>query len=215
MEQIMARIKICGITELTDALNAVTFGADALGYIFYNKSKRYINPESARNIIAEIPPFTGNVGVFVNEEYNEVVKIAEYCGLTSVQLHGDEDAAYINNLSKKYKAIRGFGVKDESVLHEIEKMKLKWFLLDAYAPEEKGGTGRTFNWEIVERASKLGNVILAGGINSDNIHEALSLSTYALDISSGVENAPGKKSKEKLREIFNKIKIYGSGGTNG
>lgn len=202
----MVRVKICGITRVEDALCAVEAGADAIGFIFYDKSKRNIEPQKAFEIVREIPPFVSKVGVFVNEDISRVIEIAKIARLDIVQLHGEEDLEYMEEIQKHVQVLKAFRVKDETVLEEIKKRKLKWFLLDAYDDGEYGGTGKKFNWDVVLKAKEIGKVILAGGINIESLNEALELDTYGLDISSGVEVSQGIKDHEKIKAIFKKIK---------
>jgi phosphoribosylanthranilate isomerase len=195
----MIRIKICGITNLEDAFAAVEYGADALGFVFYAKSPRAIIPDTAKTIISSLPPFITAVGVFVDEEMAHLEKIASYVSLDIIQLHGSEPPEYCDNSKKVIKAIR---VKDLADLEPLNQYKAaSAFLLDTYSPDAIGGTGHVFNWEIALEAKKLGRIILAGGLNPDNIENAVKMvRPYGIDVSSGVESAEkGKKDHDKLR----------------
>ncbi len=202
------RVKICGITRIEDAMEVINNGANAIGFIFYKKSKRYIEPQKVKEIIEKIPPFITTVGVFVNEEIEEIKKIVKIAKLDLVQLHGEEDKEYIDEIKKDVKVLKAFRVKNKNILEDIKKMELDSFLLDAFTKEEYGGSGKTFDWEIAKESKKLGNVILAGGINENNIQEIIEkIQPYAVDISSGVEIEPGIKDPKKINNIFNKINI--------
>ncbi len=202
----MIKIKICGITNRDDALAALNYGADALGFVFYPKSPRSITPEEAKNLISTLPPFITSVGVFVNMEKNELERTASYTGLDVVQLHGSEPPEYCNLSKKVIKAIR---VKD---LADLEPLKhyasASAFLLDTYSPTEIGGTGQVFNWEIAVEARKFGKIILAGGLTPDNIEEAVSLvQPYGIDVSSGIESSiKGKKDHNKIRQFIERAR---------
>ena len=201
----MFKIKICGITNLEDANTAVSFGADALGFVFYSKSPRVITPETAKNIISSLPQSITTVGVFVDENKAKVEEIASYTGLDIIQLHGSEPPEYCNFGKKIIKAIR---VKELSDLKQLSDYIVSAFLLDTYSPNEIGGTGQTFNWEIAVEAKKYGKIILAGGLNPDNIEEAIKfVQPYGVDVSSGVEGSEkGKKDHKKLQLFIERAK---------
>jgi len=188
----VVRIKICGITNLEDALVAVEAGADALGFVFFQGSSRHISPEQATEVIRHLPPFVQTVGLFVNEELATVNVTADRCGLDIVQLHGEESSDYCAGVKRR--VIKAFRVKDASVLDEMAHYHVAACLLDAWSPTAHGGTGTTFNWEIAARAALSQRIILAGGLVPDNVAEAVArVNPYAVDVSSGVESAPGKK----------------------
>ena len=195
----MLRIKICGITNREDAFAAITCGADALGFVFYAKSPRSVTPETARSIISSLPPLVTTVGVFVDDDMETLENIISYAGLDIVQLHGVESPEYVNLSRKTIKAIRVKDLADLEILNQYKSAAA--FLLDTYSPESIGGTGHVFNWEIAVEAKKLGRIILAGGLNPDNIEEAVKLvQPYAIDVASGVEgDIKGKKDHNKLR----------------
>jgi len=201
----MVRVKICGITSLEDARSAVEAGADALGFVFYEKSPRNINPLQAAKIIAALPPFVQAVGLFVNEEAERINWTADFCGLDMVQLHGDEepeDCAEVNR-----RVIKAFRVKDAASIEGLKKYQVAGYLLDAWCQDAYGGTGKRFNWDLAAGASKYGPVILAGGLDPENVAEAVrTVHPYAVDVSSGVESEPGKKDQEKVREFIRRAK---------
>ncbi|GAW90990.1 phosphoribosylanthranilate isomerase [Calderihabitans maritimus] len=194
------RVKICGITEWEEARVALDQGAHALGFVFA-PSRRYINPEKAREIICRLPPFVTRVGVFVNEKRYAVQEIATFCRLDVLQFHGEESPEYCRGYSQQ--VIKAFSVKDRSVLEDMSRYQVDAYLLDAYVPGKRGGTGQTFDWEIAAEARKLGRpIILAGGLNPDNVGEAIArVKPYAVDVSSGVET-DGKKDARKIAEFM-------------
>jgi len=196
----MARIKVCGVTSLEDALLAVGLGADAVGFVFA-PSPRRVSPEAVRDIVAHLPPLVTKVGVFVNAPLNEIREIMEYCGLDLAQLHGEEPPELCAALFPR--AIKAFRVKDESVLDLIPRYRAPAFLLEGYSSAGYGGVGCGFDWSLARRASSLGRLILSGGLNPENVARAVrEVRPYAVDVSSGVEREPGKKSPEKLRAFI-------------
>ncbi len=197
----MVKVKICGITNLDDALAAVDAGADALGFVFYDKSPRNVNPMQASAIIAKLPPFVQTVGLFVNEEAEQVNWTADFCGLDLIQLHGDEEPEYCPEIRRR--VIKAFRVKDAASLASLQRYRVAGYLLDAWSPAAPGGTGETFNWELAKEAAASGRLILAGGLTPPNVRQAVEqVRPYAVDVSSGVESAPGKKEPEKVREFI-------------
>lgn len=194
------RIKICGITSIEDALACERLGADAIGYIFYRGSKRFIEPEAAREISSTLPAFIGRIGVFVDEDPDEVNRIAREALLTSVQLSGDESPEYCDHIALP--VIKGFRVKQDFDFAILEQYKTQWYLLDAWHPDEYGGTGSAFDWEAIP-ADLRRRIILAGGINEQNLEDIKTRITPAgIDLSSAVESAPGKKDHKKLESFF-------------
>jgi phosphoribosylanthranilate isomerase len=201
----MVRVKICGITNLDDALTAVEAGADALGFVFYEKSPRFITPKKAAEIIRGLPPFLTTVGLFVNSDIGFVNSTADSCGVDIVQLHGDETVDFCSLVNRR--VVKVFRIRNEESLRMIKDYCVAGFLLDAYSPEAYGGTGKSFNWEIARDAKKYGSVILAGGLTPDNVRQAVeAVKPYAVDVSSGVEAAPGRKDPDKVREFIKMAK---------
>lgn len=200
----MVKIKICGITNLEDGLAAADYGADALGFVFYEKSPRYVKPEKVKEIISKLPPFISTVGVFVDEDPFKIKGIIEYTGINIVQLHGNEP----NNLCQMWhKVIKAFRIRDFIDLHPLEEYKVSAYLLDTYTPETYGGTGQIFNWDIALDAKRFGRIILSGGLNPDNIEKAVRyVRPYAVDVSSGVEEEKGKKDLKKMKDFIEKVR---------
>ena len=202
----MTRVKICGITSLDDALAAVEAGADALGFVFYKESPRHIFPEQAATIIAQLPPFVQVVGLFVNEEVGVVNEVADLCRLDLIQLHGDEPADYCRQIRRR--VLKAFRVRSLTCLDPIRDYPVAGYLLDTFSPSFYGGTGLSFNWEIAAEAVKRHQrIVLAGGLTPDNVAEAVrQVRPWAVDVSSGVESAPGKKDHQKVREFIRTAK---------
>ncbi|MDP2279270.1 MAG: phosphoribosylanthranilate isomerase [Nitrospirota bacterium] len=203
----MVKVKVCGITNLDDAMAAADFGADALGFVFFKNSPRYLSPANAKKIIKKLPPFISTVGVFVNEDKNTIKKTVSQAGIDVIQLHGEEPPAACR--LSEHLVIKAIRVKSIDNLEIISKYKDKVsaFLLDTYAPEIFGGTGQVFNWDIAVEAKKFGRVILAGGLTPENIEKAVRLvHPYAVDVSSGVEAEKGKKDHLKMKLFIERAK---------
>ncbi len=202
----MTRVKICGITSPEDALIAVEAGADALGFVFYQESPRHIFPEEAARIINLLPPFVQAVGLFVNETPETVNQISRICRLGLVQLHGDETPDYCRKIEQRI--MKAFRVRTLTCLDPIAGYHPTACLLDAYSPSFYGGTGTSFNWEIAQAARQRGHrIVLAGGLTPDNVAEAIrQVQPYGVDVSSGVESAPGKKDPDKVRRFVRNAK---------
>lgn len=199
------KVKICGMTQLQDAEFAVEQGADAVGFIFYKKSPRAVTMKTVREIISKLPPLVDTVGVFVNESVDRVNKIADYCGLDLVQLHGEESPAFCKNIHRR--VIKAFRVKDLQSIKQLEKFPVSGFLLDTFSDNLHGGTGKTFDWTLALPAKKMGPVILAGGLTPRNIRQAVSqVRPYGVDVCSGVEKSPGIKDLEKVRAFLKNIR---------
>lgn len=197
----MVRVKICGITNAQDAMDAIELGADALGFIFAD-SPRKIAVKDARPIIESLPPFISCVGLFVNEYVERVMEVCELCGIRNVQLHGDEPPEYLNDLTG-HKIIKAFRVRDEGVLDTVKKYTADAILLDSFAADKMGGTGTVFPWDIARKIKEFGRIIIAGGLTPENIADAITTTQpYAVDIASGVEKTPGKKDKELMRKFI-------------
>lgn len=204
----MTKIKICGITNLEDAILGSDLGADALGFVFA-ESPRRISPKLARKIILSLPPFLVKVGVFVNEKIDKVKEIYHYCGLNFVQLHGEEDEGYMSSLSLP--VMKTFRVKGYKILDEIAKFKSNYFLLDAYDQTSLGGTGKSFDWDIAKKANEIGKLILSGGLTPLNVKKALEeVHPYGVDVSSGVEMKPGIKDPKKMRRFIKEVREWDS-----
>jgi phosphoribosylanthranilate isomerase len=203
----MVKIKICGITNLEDALLAAALGADALGFIFYPRSPRYVTPETAREIIFQLPPFVAAVGVFVDEETAVIKDLAARLGLDWVQLHGQESPDYCRSLGRR--VIKGFRIKDDNSLAALAPYRdaVQALLLDTYKPGQVGGTGESFDWHLARVAKKYGQIILAGGLTADNVAQAIKVGLpAAVDTASGTEAAPGRKDPAKLRAFFKAVR---------
>ncbi len=199
------KVKICGITNPEDAMKAVEYGADALGFVFFRGSPRYIEPQKASEIIRFLPPFVSKVGVFVNENPREILKIIALTGIDTIQLHGDERPESLIYTQKVIKAIRVRELSDLEPLKEFKEADA--FLLDTYSAEAYGGTGQIFNWDIAVEAKRYGRVILAGGLNPDNIERAIRwVHPYGVDVSGGVEKEKGIKDHRKLRAFIEIVK---------
>ena len=196
------KIKICGMTDLNDALLAVELGADALGFIFYSKSPRYINVSAAANICNELPPFVAKVGVFVDELEYEIEKALNECLLNALQFHGEEPPGFCQKFAAK--SIKAVRVRGEESLRAAAEYDVDALLLDTYTDESRGGTGKTFDWSLAVRAKEIGPpIILSGGLTTANVQEAIrKVHPYAVDVSSGVEREPGRKDPEKLRRFI-------------
>jgi phosphoribosylanthranilate isomerase len=199
----LTKIKICGITNLDDALLAVDLGADALGFVFYPKSPRCVKVHDAANICNALPPFVAKVGVFVDELEYEIEKALKECLLNALQFHGDEPPGFCQKFAAK--SIKAIRVRDEESLRAAEEYDVDALLLDTYTDESRGGTGRTFDWSLAVRAKEFlsGPLILSGGLTTANVQEAIrKVRPYAVDVASGVEREPGKKDPEKLRRFI-------------
>ncbi|MFN3480457.1 MAG: phosphoribosylanthranilate isomerase [Thermodesulfovibrionales bacterium] len=198
------KVKICGITNLEDALAAVDYGADALGFVFYKGSPRYISVEAAKEIIKQLPPLITTVGVFVDETPERIEEVLRHVPVDIAQLHGHEPPESCLLSRRVIKAIR---VKELSDLEPLKKYRVSAFLLDTYTPESLGGTGQIFNWDIAVAAKQFGNIILAGGLNPENIERAIRwVRPYAVDVSSGIEEEKGKKDLKKMRLFIERAK---------
>jgi len=194
------QVKICGITTINDALLCCELGANAIGFIFYEKSKRYINYGKAAEIIHQLPPFIVKVGIFVNPILPDVNEIAQSVGLNAVQLHGDELQTFVEQIN--FPVIKGFRINNEFEYSKLDNYKNCSFLLDSYTPNNPGGTGITFDWSMIPSKFR-DKIILAGGISSENIEYIYkNVQPMAIDLSSSVESSPGKKDPIKLREFF-------------
>ena len=199
------KIKICGITNVEDALAAESLGADAVGFIFYKKSKRYVSPKKAEHIIKTLSPFTTKVGVFVDETFEIINNISNQTGINVVQLHGDENPDIMKSISLP--VIKAFRVDDNFDYNKLNQYQECSILLDAYSENDYGGTSNKFNWEKIPFEIK-NKIILAGGISSDNIESIYqNINPAAVDLSSSLEMTPGKKDKKKMGKFFSKVNL--------
>jgi len=199
----LVKIKICGITNLEDALASLFSGADAIGFVFYKKSPRYISPLKARNISRILPKKIIRVGVFVDEDIKTVKKIARLCSLNMLQFHGSESAGYCRKF-KGYKIIKAFPVKQGLDLAKISKYQGCGCLFDTYSKKLPGGTGKKFNWHLLRKLDKINKpVFLSGGLTVGNVAEAIKLlKPDWVDVSSALERAPGKKDIKKIKKFI-------------
>lgn len=200
------RVKICGITRPEDAQAAVAAGADALGFMFWDKSPRAVTVETALAIGRGLPPFLTKVGVFVNAEPSQVRETIAACHLDAVQFHGEETPEFCAQFALP--VIRAIRVRDRQSLDELARYPTSAWLLDSHVPGQRGGTGVTFNWALAAEAVRRGRpVILAGGLTPDTVAAAVrAVLPYAVDVSSGVETAPGRKDAAKIRAFVTAAK---------
>jgi phosphoribosylanthranilate isomerase len=202
---LIVKVKICGLTNYEDAAAALDMGADILGFNFYEKSPRFIKPEDAVQIIDKLPAFIDTAGVFVNASLDNIHRTINTCQLNWVQMHGDETVQFCELLrSLNVKTMKAIRVKDQNDIRKAEDYFTDAILLDAFDPEKYGGTGLTFDWNIIGHIRK--RIFLAGGINPDNVVEAVEHGVYGIDICSGIEESPGKKDHKKMKQIFENIR---------
>jgi len=196
------KVKICGITNLADAQAAVDAGADVLGFMFYDKSPRYLTCEAAAAIIRELPPYVVKAGVFVDAPEEVVLRAVRECDLNLLQFHGQETPEYC--LQFGLMSMKAFRVRDAASLQVLREYPTDAWLLDAYTPGKLGGTGEVFNWDLAREARSWGRpIFLAGGLTPENVAEAVRRAQpYAVDVSSGVEAAPGKKDPARLNAFI-------------
>jgi len=208
----MTQIKICGITNLEDALCTAACGADAIGFIFHMASPRYITPERAREIIAALPGDIVKVGVFVNREAEEVAQTVESCGLDMIQLHGDESPEYCRRFPPE-RVIKAVFPQTPEELRAFDAYDVRAFLADFREDGRYGGTGKRADWGLAARLGKTHSLILAGGLCIENIGEALAtVAPGAVDINSGCERTPGIKDHDRLQRIVGMIRQAGLPG---
>jgi phosphoribosylanthranilate isomerase len=203
----VTRVKICGITNADDARDAALLGADAIGLNFYDKSPRCIDASRAARIIESIPAFVSVVGVFVNHPDPQALEdLALSLGLHAVQLHGSETPDYCSMI-QRVKVIKAFRVDAAFKVESLRSYPNRMFLLDSGTGAQFGGSGTVFDWNQAYGANAFGWIIVAGGLTSDNVGEAVArLHPYAVDVSSGVESAPGKKDYEKMRRFVEAVR---------
>jgi phosphoribosylanthranilate isomerase len=203
----MTRIKICGITNKADAVDASGLGVDMLGFVFYKKSKRYVEPEVVIDIVNQLPPFITRVGIFVDEVRSAVSEIAETCSLDMLQFHGKETPGYCDKFMDFYKVIKAFRIKDKDSLNGVNKYSADFYMLDAYSAGSAGGTGRSFDWDIISGFEFLRPVILSGGLTPANVAQAIGIfSPYGVDVSSGVEKSPGRKDLNLMKRFVENVR---------
>lgn len=206
----MTKVKICGITNLEDALLSLNLGADALGFNFVETSSRYLLPDQAQRIIDGLPENTYKVGVFVNMEEFRVAEYLDKFRLDAAQLHGDESDEYIDELKRHTdkKVIKAFRVGPNFRKAQIKECRADAILLDAYVNDKYGGTGVAFDWDVAAKLSEFTpELFLAGGLNADNVADAIrTVKPYAVDVASGIESLPGKKDPKKLETFIRNAK---------
>ena len=206
----MVKVKICGITNREDAQIAVAAGADALGFVMYKKSPRWVEPAVARAIIAELPPFVLPIGVFVNEEVGTVRTLVDECGFMLAQLHGDENASYCQQLGRP--TLKALRLKDRGSFLALAEFQgragVRGFLIDAFSEKAYGGTGQTVDWSLAAEVAGTVPLLLAGGLTPSNVAEAVQrVRPYGVDVSSGVEVTPGKKDREKVQAFLEAVRL--------
>jgi len=202
---LIVKVKICGITNLDDAIASMDMGADLLGFNFYPKSPRYIQREKAAELISKLPGFIDVAGVFVNHSAVYIRQTADMCQLDWVQLHGDETPEFCHSLASLHaRTMKAIRVRDDRDIDKAEQYFTDAVLLDAFNPGKYGGTGTAFDWNIIGHIGK--RVFLAGGINPDNATDAIGLGVYGIDVCSGIESEPGKKDHDKMKKLFENIR---------
>ena len=209
------KVKICGITNIADATAAAEAGADALGFMFYEKSPRNISIRDAAQIIQQLNPFVIKVGVFVDAPEDLVMRAIGDCGLNVLQFHGNESPEYCTQFGLM--SMKAFRIRDAESLKALPDYPTDAWLLDAFAADKLGGTGEKFNWDLAIEAKKLGRpIFLAGGLTPENVADAVAkVQPYAVDVSSGVEAQPGKKNPEKMRAFIRAAKsVEAQAGSN-
>lgn len=204
----MTLVKICGITNLEDALAAVTAGADALGFNFYKPSPRYITPQHAREIVEQLPDSLLTVGVFVNESADHVRSIVRETGIKALQLHGDESPEYCRELAADHYVIKTFAVSGNFDVQTAEAYEVEAIMLDTKHNSLRGGTGRVFDWSVAQQAaSTIPQLFLAGGLSPENIENAIkTVSPFAVDACSALEDSPGKKNHDRMRVFVDTVR---------
>ena len=203
------KVKICGITNWTDARRAVEAGAQFLGFNFYKPSPRYITPAAARRIVRRLPKRITAVGVFVNEPEENMLAIARRVGLDYLQLHGDESPEAVSRLKRKLPVIKAIRVRDSFGPAQLASFSRAFaLLLDGFDFRQYGGTGKTFNWKLARNSNRARRVFLAGGLTPENVAEAIHTAhPYAIDVCSGVEARPGRKDPERLDALMREVEL--------
>ena len=200
------RVKICGITNAADAEICVESGVDALGFIFYKKSPRYIEPSRAKEIISSLPPFVTPVGVFVNEARDIIDDISRLTGIRALQFSGDESPAECNGYSLS--TIKAFRFSTVEEVSKIDRYTTSLIMIDGAKDGEYGGTGNLVDFSIAAKISEHHPLMLAGGLRPDNVIEAVKIvKPYAIDVNSGVEMEPGRKDSKKIHMLFERLQL--------
>jgi len=206
----MVKIKICGITNKEDALDAARLGADMLGFVFYKGSKRFVKPEIARDIIDFIPASVAKVGVFVDQKNEEVLAIAEEAGLDILQFHGSESAGYCAYFSPRFKVMKAFRIKDRMSFKGVNKYNTDYYLFDTHVEGSAGGTGKSFDWDLLKDMHILKSFFVSGGLNASNVGRAIGEFTpYGVDASSSLEISPGKKDLGLVKKFIEEARRAG------
>lgn len=204
------KVKICGITNIEDADVAVKAGADALGFVMYRKSPRFVEQAVVKRIVAGLPPFVLPVGVFVNEEPERVRTLMDDCGLALAQLHGDESALYCQQLGRP--VLKALRLKDRGTFLALAEFQgranVRGVLIDTFSDQAYGGTGKTVDWTLAQEAARATPIILAGGLTPTNVAGAIAqVRPYGVDVSSGVEQSPGKKDHDKVKAFVHAARL--------
>jgi phosphoribosylanthranilate isomerase len=210
LNESLIKIKICGITSMEDAEVAVSAGADALGFVLYKNSPRLADPAVVRRIVAGLPPFVLPIGVFVNEEADTVRALMDECGLALAQLHGDEPASYCQNLGRP--ALKALRLKDRGTFLALAEFQgranVRGFVIDTFSDQAYGGTGQTVDWALAAEAARSASILLAGGLTPTNVADAIrQVRPYGVDVSSGVEERPGKKDPAKVKAFIDAARL--------
>lgn len=199
------KVKICGITNIKDAQAAAEEGADAIGFIFYPKSPRYISFGKAREIVSALPPFISAVGVFVNEAEETIRQAAREASLSLVQLHGEESPEFCKSLGLR--VIKAIRISRKEDLVRVKYYSVQGILFDSYHEDHYGGSGKSFNLDLLRGCSLETPVTVSGGLTPENVQEVIKqVAPYAVDVSSGVEDSPGKKNREKMKHFIQNAK---------
>jgi len=202
------KVKICGITRKEDAIICEKLGIDYLGFNFYSGSKRFIKPESAKFIISELKKIK-TIGVFVENDLDSIKKIVEFCGLDGIQIHSEQSPVFCNKIKREFPGliiIQAFRIKS-SIPENINDFDADYFIFDSFDERQFGGTGKIFDWKILDKAGEvLKKTFIAGGVNPDNVEKIVFLTNiYGIDVASGVEISPGIKDKNKIKCLLSKI----------
>ncbi|HMP81258.1 MAG TPA: phosphoribosylanthranilate isomerase [Verrucomicrobiota bacterium] len=209
------KVKICGITNESDALAAAQAGADLVGFMFYEQSPRRVSIETASKIARNLPPHVVKVGVFVDPDEDLVMRAIQRCGVSLLQFHGNESPGFCTQFGLM--SMKAFRIRDEQSIGALANYSTDAWLLDAFTPGKLGGTGETFNWRLAVKARNLGRpIFLAGGLTPENVASAVrEVQPYGVDVSSGVESAPGQKDHDKVRRFIANAKAEQSVSRSG